>query len=218
MQKVKFRTLYIAPTLILIGLMLLFFTSLISATYRSVEFVSAAYTAENQPGNQFSTIPGISKDGRYVVFYSNASNIVENDLNSGSDIFVRDLLTHTSTRASVASDGTEADCESLFDSCNIFPSISGNGRYVTFFSLATNLFPGDTDNTVDLFIHDMQTGETKRIKGALPEGMQKCDDTLAACSPPAFITYDGHYLVFLSTASDLVSGDTNGSPDIFVLD
>src|SRR4028119_1050699 len=112
-------------------------------------------SAGNQ-ANRDSYTPSISADGRFVAFYSSASNIVPGDTNNRDDIFVRDTLTNTTTRVSVDSAGNQANSNS--DS----PSISADGRFVAFFSAATNLVPGDTNNTVDIFVRDRLTNTTTR--------------------------------------------------------
>ena len=68
-----------------------------------------------------------------------------------------EVTTGTTTRVSVASDGTQGNHFSGS------PSISANGRYVAFHSWATNLVPGDTNDSHDIFVHDRQTGQTRRV-------------------------------------------------------
>mgnify|MGYP003323742185 CR=1 FL=1 len=96
-------------------------------------------------GNNGSSVPSISGDGRYVAFMSDADNLVPGDTNGTSDIFVHDRLTMETTRVSVDSAGVEGNSDS-YDS-----SISGDGRYVAFTSKATNLVPGDTNRADDVF-------------------------------------------------------------------
>src|SRR5207247_2620109 len=90
------------------------------------------------PGNGDSQRPVLSADGRYVVFMSLASNLVANDTNGTWDIFVRNLQSSSTTRASVDSGGTQGNGSSTF------ASISADGRFVAFESAATNLVSGDT--------------------------------------------------------------------------
>jgi serralysin len=98
-------------------------------------------SAGNQAiGNSVS--PSISADGRFVAFESNASNLVPGDTNNKDDIFVRDVLTNTTTRVSVNSAGNQGN-----SGFSLFPSISADGRFVAFDSNASNLVPGDTNNT-----------------------------------------------------------------------
>src|SRR5438552_9337139 len=85
-----------------------------------------------------SAVPAMSADGRYVVFYSEASNLVAGDTNAARDIFVRDMVAGTTVRVSVDSNGVQGNA----DSC--FPSITPDGRFVTFCSDASNLVANDT--------------------------------------------------------------------------
>lgn len=101
--------------------------------------------------------PSISADGRFITYDSNASSLVPGDTNGTTDVFVFDRLTNTTTRVSVASDGSEAN-DSSDD-----PSISADGRFVTYRSHASNLVSGDTNGTGDVFVLDRQTGTTTRV-------------------------------------------------------
>jgi Tol biopolymer transport system component len=148
----------------------------------------------------------MSADGRYMVFSSSADNVVPDDTNGESDIFMYDSQTETITRVSVASDGTEADDGSGW------PVISGNGRYVAFNSDATNLVNGDTNGNSDIFVHDTQSGITTRVS-IDTNGTQGNGD-----SGNASISADGRYVTFNSGATNLVSSDTNGTGDVFIHD
>ena len=108
-------------------------------------------------GNSVSGDPSISTDGRYVAFDSLASNLVLGDTNGLEDVFVRDRLTGTTERVSISTGGTEGNGFSAI------PSISADGRYVAFESVASNLVPGDTNGTRDVFVRDRQTGTTQRV-------------------------------------------------------
>ena len=105
-----------------------------------VERVSVASDGTEANGASFN--PSISADGRFVTYFSDASNLVPGDTNDASDIFVFDRQTGTTTRVSVASDGTEANGGSRLHE---IPAISADGRFVTYSSDATNLVPGDTN-------------------------------------------------------------------------
>ncbi|MBO9384452.1 MAG: PD40 domain-containing protein, partial [Roseiflexus sp.] len=166
--------------------------------------VSVASDGTQANGGSFT--PSISADGRYVAFASIAVNLVSGDTNGVQDIFVHDRQTGQTTRVSVASGGAQANGPS-FD-----PSISADGRYVAFASLATNLVSGDTNNEQDIFVHDRQTGQTTRVSVATGGGQANGNS-----SNPS-ISADGRYIAFDSNASNLVSGDTNNTGDIFVHD
>lgn len=157
-------------------------------------------------GNGVSYLPSISADGRYVAFYSLASNLVSGDTNGAWDIFVYDRQTDEISRVSVSSSGEQGNGYSEA------PSISGDGRYVAFDSYASNLVSGDTNGNPDVFVHDRQTGETRLV--SISSGGEQGNDKSASPS----ISADGRYVAFVSDAINLVSGDTNGFYDIFVHD
>jgi Tol biopolymer transport system component len=156
-------------------------------------------------GNSESNEPSISADGRYVAFQSFASNLVSDDINGQMDIFVHDRQVGTTTRVSVASNGTQGNYSSHY------PSISADGRFVAFQSDSYNLVSGDTNGTWDVFTHDLRSGQTVRVSVA-SNGAQ----AIGGVSEVPSISADGRYVAFESYASNLVSGDTNGYPDIFV--
>lgn len=158
-------------------------------------------------GNRQSRFPAISHDGRYVVFVSGASNLVRGDTNSLDDVFVRDRWTGTTARLSVDSGGNQANGYSTL------PAISGNGRYIAFYSTASNLVPGDTNHAGDIFVHDRQSGLTERVS-VDNEGNQANGDSYFYIA----LSQDGRYVAFGSKASNLVPGDTNGTWDAFVRD
>lgn len=159
-------------------------------------------------GNSDSYMPSMSDDSRYVTFTSNATNLVAGDTNARSDIFLHDLQSNTTTRISLASDGiTEGNNSSSHS------SISGDGRYITFESTASNLVAGDTNLRNDVFLHDNQTGVTTRI--SVPTGGAEGNNNSG--SYPV-ISRDGKFVAFGSSATNLVVGDLNGRSDIFVRD
>ena len=162
--------------------------------------------SDGTQGNGNSSNPSISSDGRYVAFHSGATSLVPGDTNGHSDVFVHDRQTGQTTRVSVASDGSQGNKGAGGQ------SISADGRYVAFHSTASNLVPGDTNSTGDVFAHDRETGQTTRVHVA-------SDGTEAnGYSDETSISADGRYVIFASWASNLVSDDTNGRKDIFVHD
>lgn len=166
----------------------------------ALELISAA--PGGAAGNGASFNPAVSADGSVIAFRSAATDLVAGDLNGQWDIFVRDRNSGATTRASVRSDGGEADGRSLQ------PSISDDGRFVAFRSMASNLVDGDSNARADIFVHDRTTGQTLRV--GQPAG-EESDGHSAA---PA-ISGNGAWLVFESDATNLVPGDDNGSRDVF---
>ena len=168
-------------------------------------------SSEEVPGDRPSGTPSsISASGRYVVFESSASNLVDDDLNRDTDLFVRDLVAGTTSRVSLSSSEAEGNATS------IDPTISSDGRYVAFESVATNLVPGDTNFRWDYFVRDRATGTTERVSVSSSEAQANQD---ACCNGgvPA-ISANGRYVAFTSEASNLVAGDTNKTADVFVRD
>jgi hypothetical protein len=168
-------------------------------------------------GNNISSSPAISGDGRFVAFVSNASNLVPGDTNGVRDIFVRDRAIRKTQRVSVSSGGAQSNGASggsgaTNDVATIAPAISADGRFVAFESLASNLVPGDTNGTRDVFVRDRQARTTERVSVA-------SDGTQAnGFSSPGSINGDGRFVVFSSFASNLVQEDTNQQIDVFVRD
>ena len=165
-------------------------------------------------GNGYSWAVGISAYGRFVVFNSDATNLVPGDTNTQSDVFVRDRRSGETTRVSVTSSGAQADQSPNEFGGSRAGGISANGRYVAFGSDATNLVPHDTNRAGDVFVHDSVTGKTQRVSVS-SSGRQANRPAVAGI--PA-ISADGRYVAFMSTASNLVRGDTNRKWDVFVHD
>jgi hypothetical protein len=165
-------------------------------------------TADGSEGNDASTFPSVSGDGRYVAFISQASNLVAVDTNDAWDVFVSDRWTGQVARVSVASDGTQAND----DSGTTFVAISPDGRYVAFESRASNLVPNDTNNTGDIFVYDRHTGLIERASVAA-DGTEGNGQSYYPS-----ISGNGRYVAFSSEADNLVPGDGNGMTDVFVHD
>lgn len=158
-------------------------------------------------GNDFSTYPDITYDGRYVTFRSNATNLVADDTNGVADIFVHDRLTNTTSRISLGLNGAESNGGSFF------PRFSPNGRYIVFYSSASNLVPNDTNGYDDVFLYDINTGVTERI--SLSSTGEQADNHNRG---RATLSFDGRYVAFQSSATNLVPNDTNNRDDIFLRD
>ena len=180
--------------------------------------ISVGYDGSQANGSSFD--PTISDNGRYVVFFSNATNLVPNDTNGKTDVFVFDLETEEIELVSVSSSGEQANdnprSEPLAD-------ISDDGRYVVFASHATNLaeininnscrtLRGDPINCPNVFIRDRQTSVTRLISVS-SDGVQGDDESMLPS-----ISADGRYVTFTSNATNLVPNDTNNRGDIFLHD
>jgi Tol biopolymer transport system component len=148
----------------------------------------------------------LSADGRYVLFDSEATNLVPGDTNNFSDVFLHDRRTGRTSRVSLSSAGGQGNHRSES------PAISADGRYVAFASFAGNLVPGDTNDFSDVFLHDRRTGRTALISRT-PAGTPG----LYGSFYPS-LSADGRHVAYLSEAPDLVRGDANDRVDVFVRD
>jgi len=159
--------------------------------------------AEAVGGNSIE--PSISADGRVVAFLSNATNLVSNDNNAKTDVFVHDRATGQTTRANLGPANVEAN---NFSSS---PAISADGHVVAFVSDADNLVSGgDLNGVKDVFVHDLVAGKTKRVSTG-PEGVEGNGDSRFPS-----LSANGSAVAFQSFATNLVPGDTNAVEDVFV--
>lgn len=159
-----------------------------------------------QGGNGQSADPAISRDGQFVVYESQATDLVNNDTNDASDIFLYNRGTGNTSRVSVRSSGAQANGGSFN------PAISANGKVIVFDSQAGNLVSKDTNGRRDVFIHNRVTKKSKIVsvnsKGRLGNG----------ASRDAAINGAGRFVAFSSFATNLVKPDSNGSMDLFLHD
>ncbi|HEY9348834.1 MAG TPA: hypothetical protein VIQ53_26120, partial [Inquilinus sp.] len=156
--------------------------------------------------NALSSSPTISDDGRTIIYHSQASDLVNGDTNGATDVFLWDVQTGTTTLVSIPAGGGQGDNGSGNT------DVSGGGRYVVFNSSATNMVDGDTNGQVDIFIRDLQTGTTTRVSVGDDEAQSN------GMSLNGRVSDDGQRVAFISRATNLVAGDTNGDDDIFVRD
>lgn len=191
---------------VFVGLETLEPRTLLSGTIAAIDLVSLAYNGDQ--GNDDTLTPAISADGRYVAFVSAADNLVADDDNNVVDVFVYDRVLDVIERVSVGAGGVEANERS------VRPSISADGRYVVFESLATNLDGVvNENNNWDVFVHDRLTGVTEQISvasGGVIGG--------EGASGEASISADGRYVAFMSNSSNLVADDGNHVADVFLRD
>jgi hypothetical protein len=160
--------------------------------------------------NYYAYNPSISGDGQTVAFRSRANNLVAMDTNNVDDIFIKDLQTDVTTRVSTDSSGNQANYFSFE------PSISDDGRYVSFISQATNLLSvADTNGTInDVFVKDRQTGTTTLVSvdSSGNQANNYSFETSAAMSG------NGGHVTFWSRADNLAANDNNNTDDVFIRD
>ena len=162
-----------------------------------------------EEANGDSREPAVSDDGSHVAFYSDATNLHINDHNLFRDVFVRDMGASVTHLASFAGGGMSGDGDSGFFTA---VALSGDGRRVAFISSASNLVLGDTNGFGDIFLTDLSTSLVQRVSitTAGTEGNSSC----RSCD----ISSDGLLVAFDSAASNMVAGDMNGAPDVFLRD
>lgn len=174
---------------------------------QTTELISKSTDGVTGGGGGRSFASDVTPDGRYVVYYSRATNLVEGDGSDNLDVFLRDREAGTTERISVSAEGGDADGDSR--DCYI----SDDGRFVAFGSDATNLVADgfSVSGRSDVYVRDRQRGTTERVSRALsgaPDG--------AAMQPS--ISADGRVVAFESDASNLVANDRNALRDVFVYD
>ena len=179
---------------------------------QTVALVSAR--PDGSGGTASSSSPSIDAAGDLVAFASSSPDLVGGDSNGLSDVFVWAAASGSVTRVSVTSEGAEASGASTQ------PSISGDGTLVSFASLASDLVSGDTNGaagslsariaSADVFVHVLASGKTARI--SIGPGPVEANGTSLAPATDG----DGGVVAFSSTASNLVTDDTNGTTDVFV--
>lgn len=184
----------------------------------TIERISVGFDGSDPNGSSDS--PDISPDGLFVAFVSQASNLVPEDTNGVSDIFLADRQSGAVERVSVAADGTEAngasgaltDLNSVTPELGEPPAVSSDGRFVAFGSDATNLVANDQNGARDIFLVDRQADTVTRVStselGQVEDG---------ASSNPT-MTPDGRFMAFVSAADNLVAGDGDGKADVFLFD
>ncbi|MBI5364071.1 MAG: PD40 domain-containing protein [Planctomycetes bacterium] len=174
---------------------------------RATGAVVLASRAWNQgQGHAASSAPAISADGRYVAFTGASDDLVGDDDNAATDVFVRDLLLNTTRRASLAFDGAQALGPSEAE------GLSADGRFVCFTSAAPNLVPNDENGAADVFVRDLVLGTTVLASRGV-NGTQG-----DATSQHAALSADGRFVAFQSFATNLVPEPALGPADVYVRD
>jgi len=178
-----------------------------------------------------SLMPTLSADGRYVAFFSHATDLVPGDTNNVADVFVHDRTTGATWRVSVSHTGAEA----MYGVSDYSPFISADGRYVAFSSTASNLVPDDTvacgggwiGTCQDIFVHDRdfdgdgifdETGPGERTTVLVSVASDGSHGNGRSRNDIGSISPDGRWVTFSSEATNLAAGDANGFEDVFIHD
>ena len=163
--------------------------------------------ADGASGDPSVSGGNIRFDSVAVAFSSTATNLVADDTNGSSDVFVRDLRSGRTTRVSVAGDESQADTGASSD-----PVISWDGRYVAFTSTASDLVSGDTNGKADVFVRDLAAGTTSRVS------VDDAGGQAAGASTDPSISWDGRYVAFASSDPALADGVGTSRSDVYVRD
>ncbi len=150
----------------------------------------------------------VTRDGRYLALTSTSTHVVPGDVNAVADVFRLDRSSGVWQLVSVSTSGAQGNAAS---SAELGGSLSADGNLVAFLSAASNFAPGDATGTEDVFVRDMLSGVTECISvsaSGLPAGgCNKVD-----------LSADGRWIVFSSTANNIVAGDANNELNVFVRD
>lgn len=160
-------------------------------------------------GNKASIKPAISCDGSYIAFASDATDLVAGDTNGQQDIFLADRITGgTVTNITLGANNFSLGGGSIDISCN--------GETIVFESRASNLVPNDTNGGNDIFAYSMVSGIIQRVN--LDSMGNQTSAGVSGLPSSAVVDFSGRYVVFQSTDSNLVVGDTNSQQDVFLRD
>jgi len=185
-------------------------TDVFVRTLSSNAVARVSVTVGNAQANGASFLGTISYDGQVVAFSSDASNIQFNDGNGQTDVFARNLTTGVTSVVSFSTTGMGG---AVGNGLSTAPQISGNGAFVSFLSRSTNWDAADTNGVTDVFVKGVGAGGALSRVSVSSAGAQANAESTASA-----ISYDGSLVAFVSAASNLVTGDTNGLADAFVRD
>ncbi|WP_426574637.1 DUF4214 domain-containing protein [Aquihabitans sp. McL0605] len=152
-----------------------------------------------------SNTGSVSKDGRYVAFLSDATDLVAGDTNLATDVFVHDLVNDVTQRVSLGATSIQGNGHANS------PHISADGQSVLFRSGASNLVPGDGLGHQNWFERNLKTQFTVAVDQSL--GLNLGNDE---ANFEGSISADGSVVAFVTKSSNLVAGDTNTRDDVFV--
>lgn len=159
-------------------------------------------------GNDGSTEGSVSDDGRYVVFYSHSTNLVKDDNNGNSDVFLRDTVLGKTTAISISRNHGSVTAAGSSSA----PKITADGKYIAFQSSAVDMDPADQDSQIDIYVFTQGEDYPRRV--SLSYDNQAPDGNCYLGG----ISADGSKVVFSSDATNLVANDTNNHRDVFLRD
>jgi Tol biopolymer transport system component len=171
------------------------------------ELIRLSVNTNGTQADYASSLPSISANGDVIAFASDATNLVEDEIDWSPQVYVRNMITGKTSIVSKNSFGE------ILDGPSTNPSISADGRYIVYESLATNIIDNDTNGYSDIFVYDTLTDTTSRISlGQLGDQAVGGDSTYPA------ISANGRFIAYMSEATNLFDQDFNSASDIFVYD
>jgi Tol biopolymer transport system component len=176
--------------------------------------VSRAAGASGAAGGDSSRRPAISADGHKVAFYSSATNLSSADTDAVQDLYVRDVQANTTTLVSRATGSAGAKGNGDSD----LASLSADGRYVAFESVATNLSAADSDALGDIFVRDLQSNTTRLVSRATGASGADGNGHSMLSWRAGGISDDGQRVAFVSRSTNLSPDDTDNEHDVYVRD
>ena len=183
------------------GVLYIFVRDLVAGTTTRASMASSGAQSVERSG-----APSVSADGRYVAFTSEDVTLVAGDTNGGADVFLRDLRAGTTRRVSETRTGAVGNSSSSDG------QLTPDGRYIVFSSAASNLVADDTDEIWDVFVQDLRTHRSTLVSRASSGAQGEADSSNGRITP------DARHVVYNSSATNLVPGDTNDELDVFVTD
>jgi hypothetical protein len=183
-------------------------TDVFVRTLSSGAVMRVSLTQGSAQANGNSFLGTLSYDGQVVAFSSDATNILFNDGNGQTDVFARNLATGTTSAVSFSTTGMGG---AVGNGLSTAPQISGNGAFVSFLSASTNWDGTDTNGLFDVYVKGVGAGGAPLRISVSSAGAQA-----NGASSASAISFDGSVVAFVSTASNLVAADTNGSAHAFV--
>ncbi len=171
----------------------------------------ASASSAGVKGNGESGSPSLSADGTVVAFHSFATNLHAKDTDPIRDVYVKDVEGGALTLASMSAEERKGDRTSWF------PSLSSSGTKVAFYSDATTLFAGDTNNVTDVYVKDLGNGDI-RLASISSDGRKGNDVSFDPSSVPPGLSPDGKRVAFVSAATNLHPADSDSVRDILVRD
>ena len=184
--------------------------------------VSVGYSGAAGSGSADGIYLSVSANGNLAAFDSDATDLVRNDTNGTKDIFVRNLATGVTRRVSVSSTGEQSEPKPATPTSPYLrnrdsqePVISADGRSVAFSSYASNLVPGDTNQSEDIFVHSLVTGKTTRVSVKADGSQSETGDQYGSGASEPSISANGKVVAFYSVYTDLLA-TPNHPNDVYV--